>query len=686
MKNNIYYFVLFAFFVSLQSVYAQKEGNVWHFGERAALNFNSGNAVLTSPSLMSTLEGSASIADADGNLLFYTNGGGRDPILFGESSGKIWNRNHQVMYDMGFTEGGGFSAMQSSVIIPKPGDPQNYYLFTMEEIEFNVGGAVPGQPQGRGLSYFEVDMSLNGGLGGVAAYEGSIFVPSYEGLCAIRHTNGSDYWIIVNGNGFGLVVFSVNPNGVSAPVSYNITGLQGGSIKGSPDGKWVSLAGRLLSFNATTGVLGNPLKLDIITGSLEFSPNSKRLFFSTLGDMGYWDLTSPNINSSKVIFGQVPSTDFWISQMQVAPDGKIYFVQSALTVPTIFISAIACPNTTPLLELETFRFNGVSFSGLPNFDNAIFRKDDDPLLPVDLGVDKSICEGQNIVLDAVADATGYTWSTGAQTPSLSVAAPGTYIVTVTGAGCSVGKDTIVVSPFTVAAGEDQIVCRGDTVQLSAVGTGVLSWSPPNLVSDASILSPFFTGDNNNTTLVITANSNGCTVRDSVDLLFIDQPPVVITPGDTTIFVGTSAQLSITGTGTIAWSPTAGLSCVDCANPIATPDTTTTYTLIRTNEAGCSNSNSIKITVVPPDCTPKIPNAFTPNNDTVNDGFEPIGRAIESYNLTIYNRWGQEVFSDTKPWDGQLGGKDAPCDVYIYKVNIQICDNIKTYSGEVTLIR
>ncbi|MGI9160118.1 MAG: hypothetical protein ACR2K1_10245, partial [Saprospiraceae bacterium] len=108
----------------------------------------------TTPSAIFTFEGSASIANADGNLLFYTNGGGRDSVLSGQPGGKIWNRNHEVMYDMGNTEGGGFSSAQSSVIIPKPGAPGQYYLFTMEEVEYYVGGDVPGQPLGRGLSYF----------------------------------------------------------------------------------------------------------------------------------------------------------------------------------------------------------------------------------------------------------------------------------------------------------------------------------------------------------------------------------------------------------------------------------------------------------------------------------------------------------------------------------------------------
>ncbi|HAD11482.1 MAG TPA: hypothetical protein DCF33_03490, partial [Saprospirales bacterium] len=106
--------------------------------------------------------------------------------------------------------GGGFSSAQSAVIVPKPGVPNHYLLFTMEEVEFDVGGSVPGQPLGRGLSYFEIDMLLNAGLGGVVSYSGQILVPSYEGLCAIRHTNGTDYWILVHNDVLGLAVFPVN--------------------------------------------------------------------------------------------------------------------------------------------------------------------------------------------------------------------------------------------------------------------------------------------------------------------------------------------------------------------------------------------------------------------------------------------------------------------------------------------
>ncbi|MFM7401124.1 MAG: hypothetical protein ACKO4W_09500, partial [Bacteroidota bacterium] len=239
-------------------------------GMGAALDFNPGAPVITTPSSMFSFEGSASIADANGNLLFYSNGGGRDPVLSGQSSGKIWNRNHDVMYDMGNTEGGGFSSAQSAVIIPRPGTPDRYYLFTMEEVEYNVGGEVPGQPLGRGLSFFEVDMTQNGGLGGVVDYNEMILVPSYEGLCAVRHQNGTDYWIIAHSDNTGMSVFPVTAAGVGTPTLYNI--ISGGIIKGSPDGKWLCSSDRILPFDNQTGVITDAgLNLTDINW-FEFSP------------------------------------------------------------------------------------------------------------------------------------------------------------------------------------------------------------------------------------------------------------------------------------------------------------------------------------------------------------------------------------------------------------------------------
>ena len=151
-------FVILFLVLNSLNLFSQKEANIWHFGNGFSLNFNSGQAVQESGSAISTIEGSTSYCDSAGNLLFYSNGGGRIPAA-GQSTGRIWNRNNEVMYDMQGLEGGGFSAAQSSVIVPAPGVNKVYYLFTMEEAEFYVDSAVAAEPFGRGLRYFKIDMN-----------------------------------------------------------------------------------------------------------------------------------------------------------------------------------------------------------------------------------------------------------------------------------------------------------------------------------------------------------------------------------------------------------------------------------------------------------------------------------------------------------------------------------------------
>jgi gliding motility-associated-like protein len=671
------------------TIQAQKEGNIWHFGQGAALDFNSGTAVVTTPSSMWTFEGCASIADANGNLLFYSNGGGRDPILSGQPSGQIWNRDHQVMYDMGNTQGGGFSAAQSSVIIPKPGDPNNYILFTMEEMEFDIGGGVLGQPAGRGLSYFEVDMSLNGGLGEVVNYAGMIQTPSYEGLCAIRHTNGSDYWIIVHNDVNGLAVFPMTSSGIQAPVIYDVPGGTDWIIKGSPDGKWVSVRNYLFPFDATNGTIGSTVALAPSGDFFEFSSNSKRLYTISGGSLiEYYDLTSPNIIASKQTVEQLDGSLYFAFHMQLAPDGKIYFIVSDLVASISHLYTIECPNSAPYVVPKVFSFDDATYgllAGLPNFDNAIFRRDEDP--SVNLGEDQKLCDNDTLVLDAgIANAT-YQWSNGAQTQTLDITAPGTYTVTVTAGGCGAGVDSITVSPVSLNlnAGPDQTICKGDTLALMATGNGPILWAPADLVSNSSIPNPLFTG-NESALLVATIQSDGCVVQDSVVIVVSDKPNISLLPADTTINAGASVPLVATGDGLIQWSPTEGLSCTDCPNPVATPTATTTYSILVTNDFGCNATESVNITVISPDCNHKLPNAFTPDGDTANDEFKPLGTAIESYNLTIYNRWGQEIFNGNAPWNGRYKDQDAPCDVYIYTVDIQICGKKQTASGSITLIR
>ena len=91
-----------------------------------------------------------------------------------------------------------------------------------------------------------------------------------------------------------------------------------------------------------------------------------------------------------------------------------------------------------------------------------------------------------------------------------------------------------------------------------------------------------------------------------------------------------------------WTPSFGLSCDDCSNPIAIPYITSDYTVSVTDSSGCVGSTDFTLFVGEP-LDIYVPNAFTPNGDGQNDVFEFYGVGISQVELKVYNRWGQEVF-------------------------------------------
>ena len=138
-----------------------------------------------------------------------------------------------------------------------------------------------------------------------------------------------------------------------------------------------------------------------------------------------------------------------------------------------------------------------------------------------------------------------------------------------------------------------------------------------------------------------------------------------------------------------WSPSVGLSCDDCSNPIATPYITSDYMVSVSDSLGCVGSTEFTLFVGEP-LDIYIPNAFTPNGDGQNDVFEIYGVGVSQVDLTIYNRWGQEVFqeSSNRPqWDGMFKGKMQPPGMYSYLVEVWFLgDHVVKQKGSVALIR
>ncbi len=149
----------------------------WYFGLQAAMQFTASNLppVPLSTSAMYASEGSSTISDSAGNLLFYTDGL------------SVWSNNNAVMPNGTGLKGSSISA-QSALLVPKPGSNSLFYLFTINNWT----------DPATELNYSVIDKSLNNGLGDIVTSQKNILVNANcrEQLTAAYHANGQDIWIL----------------------------------------------------------------------------------------------------------------------------------------------------------------------------------------------------------------------------------------------------------------------------------------------------------------------------------------------------------------------------------------------------------------------------------------------------------------------------------------------------------
>ncbi len=196
----------------------------------------------------------------------------------------------------------------------------------------------------------------------------------------------------------------------------------------------------------------------------------------------------------------------------------------------------------------------------------------------------------------------------------------------------------------------------------------------------------------------------CAVVDSVlvQVAALPEPTVI---SDTTITSGTSVSLAPTGAPnsefSYQWLPSEGLSCRDCANPIASPVATTDYEVTVSNAQGCTQVAQVLVTVEEPIIEPilprggvHLPNAFSPNGDGRNDIFAPVAnQQVVFHLLEVYNRWGEQVYRSenfssadrTTGWDGTYRGQRVAAGTYTFRLVATEEDQTKEYRGKLHLL-
>jgi len=415
-------------------LWAQNQAANWYFGYGAGIKFDvaSGTVNSVNNGSLSTNEGSTSISDENGNLLFYTDGS------------IVYNRNHQIMQN-GSGLFGDSSSTQSALIVPKPDDVNIYYVFTVDN---RLDG------NDFGLNYSVVDITLAGGLGSVTNKNVNLLEFCSEKISAvIKDCVTKSIWVITlasENGGLGPInsyhAFEVNNSGVSTtPVTSTFNNLnifdKRGYLKLSPDGNTMVSANvqsglYLYDFDSATGIVSNQQQLYINSNSplaygVEFSPNSELLYVHSSNDffdpdsqaeannpanhtstLTQFNLLAPDIQASAYT---VDDRALYRGGLQLGPNGKIYRALSATYSQGLpYLGVINSPNN--IGAACNYQHNAVSLApnnssqGLPPFIQSLFNTQIDIIRNNVSATNLNLCEGDNYRLTA-EDLPGaiYTW-------------------------------------------------------------------------------------------------------------------------------------------------------------------------------------------------------------------------------------------------------------------------------------
>ncbi|WP_276520136.1 T9SS type B sorting domain-containing protein [Aestuariivivens sediminis] len=456
MKHYFYISVL-----CIQLCFSQKEANIWYFGSQAGLDFNSGNPVVLTDGQNNpnNFFGTASIADSNGNLLFYCDG----PT--------VWNKNHQVMQNgTNLDDIADYLSLVNPLIVPKPGNSNIYYLFTSGDDD--------------GLRYSEIDMSLDGGLGAVTSSKRISVLPFTGGsISATFHSNGKDIWVVTHGGPYFYSVL-VTDNGVnmvptiSQPIT-NLSSLGRGSIKLAPNGKKLIAnvvdfnEATLLEFNNTNGTLNNPINLisNQFIYSGEFSSSSNFIYIATEETIFQFNLNTADIIGSKHQLTNTQKTHF----LQLGPDNKIYCSAvdywDSLDID-LYLSVINDPNKSGLASNyigNSIYLNGKKAGHFPQFIQSYFN----------IGIQtENVCLGEptQFLFNSSHTYDSFFWDFGdgttssEDTPQHTYISPGDYTVTLTvTSGLQTASDsktiTIFETPVTYRP-QDLVGCDDDNDGIS----------------------------------------------------------------------------------------------------------------------------------------------------------------------------------------------------------------------------
>jgi PKD repeat protein len=338
-----------------------QRSNVWHFGNRAGIDFNEAPPVATNNSAMDAPEGCAIVCDRNGDVIFYTDGD------------KVFDKTDTEI-DSGV--GGDPASSQSAIIVPVPGDETLYYIFTTQAVN--------------GTALFEVryslfDLKLNSGNGALQQKNVLLFSRSTERITA------NERWLIVHEYGNNIFrSYPIAADGIGQPVYSEVgsdhsfqsaVNAEGYMKIGPRNNVAVALSTpgtsnlvELFTLNDSTGRLDNFRQIDLNEPNgqvygVEFSPGGNKIFATVKGSPTPSQIFEYFLDSiNQPYFRQRIDQNLELGAIQRAPDNQLYVaINGSGVLGTIQVNE----DTT---QLSAFNPSGFALLGgtnsrlgLPNF-------------------------------------------------------------------------------------------------------------------------------------------------------------------------------------------------------------------------------------------------------------------------------------------------------------------------------
>jgi gliding motility-associated-like protein len=258
-------------------------------------------------------------------------------------------------------------------------------------------------------------------------------------------------------------------------------------------------------------------------------------------------------------------------------------------------------------------------------------------------------------------------------------------------------EVTVYEPPEIILDQSKTVCTGQFASLMSIALGNqppidYQWIYPD--GDTTSSDPFFfsvtPADAGLYTLLAT-DRVGCSDQKSIELI-VSENPVAAFHGTDTLEMHTGELLDA-GTGLFSYRWNTG----DTTEGIPI-NSEGMYSVEMESPVGCLGSDSVYVKLTSeeiPEFEIYVPNAFSPNGDGINDIFQ-IKFPHSTFNLqystlSIFNRWGEEIFQSddiTQGWDGKKNGNPCPGGVYVYKIVFSV-DGVpgnQEKAGTVMLVR